>query len=59
MKRPKEFKGHIRRDNQCEEKNILIECERKECCCVIQSPGEQSLLLRKNCHGSQIEGLRA
>lgn len=34
-------------DKQSEEKKILTKCERKECCCVIQSPGEQSLLLWK------------
>lgn len=31
-------------DKHSEEKKILTEYERKECCCVLQSPGEQSLL---------------
>lgn len=34
-------------DKQSEEKKIPTKCERKECCCVIQSPGEQSVLLWK------------
>lgn len=34
--------------NSLREEKILSECERKECCCVIQSPGEQSLLLWKS-----------
>lgn len=39
--------GRPQVDEHSEEKKILTKCERKECCCIIQSPGEQSLLLWK------------
>lgn len=44
--RIKSLKDMTRRhqvDKQSEEKKIPTKCERKECCCVIQLPGEQSL----------------
>lgn len=50
----KEFEGCDRvAHKQSEEKKILTECERKECCCVVQSPGEQSLLLWKTVLGAR------